>query len=287
MQKESLSLITIKTLLAVLLLAGIGTIIIGGGYIIGEYSKNTENDQIIKQTDQEENYYDFLKKKCAGGKCCLRSLKIMKENNYKEVDQNGNCLEGLEKSFLPLKGTRGFCRNSLEWCQSIQTKIISIATNKSKYYLGEQVKITIKNETDGIMYIPKYITIERFNDGEWESVERRSCPWDKLSYDDGYFFEAHSSNIYDWDQKEKRCDMSNFMTNYKQVPAGKYRVKIPRSIREEEKNKEEIIYSNEFMIGEKEKYCIDEENNRREVGEIWSGRKAQLCLWSAMNLGMF
>ena len=43
MKKESLSVMTVKTLLAVLLFAGIGTIIIGGGYIIGEYSKISNN----------------------------------------------------------------------------------------------------------------------------------------------------------------------------------------------------------------------------------------------------
>ncbi len=271
MKKESLSIMTVKTLLAVIIFAGMGTIIIGGGYIIWEYGKNGTANQITKPADQEtENYYDALEKKCDDGKCCLRSLKIMKENNYKEIDQNGKCPEGFEESFLPLKGIAGFCENSLKWCQPIQTKIISIKTDKIEYFTGEQVKIAIKNETDGIMYIPEYITIERFYDNKWEGIVRRTCPWDRLSYNDGYYFEAHSNNIYDWNQEERGCDMSKFMTYHKQVIAGKYRVKIPRSIREEERNKEEIIYSNEFTIREKENYCVDEENNRREIGEIWS-----------------
>ncbi len=43
MKKEPLSIMTVKTLLAVVIFAGVGTIIIGGGYIIGEYSKICDN----------------------------------------------------------------------------------------------------------------------------------------------------------------------------------------------------------------------------------------------------
>ena len=46
MKKESLSIMTVKTLLAVIIFAGMGTIIIGGAYIIGEYSKNSNNQSI-------------------------------------------------------------------------------------------------------------------------------------------------------------------------------------------------------------------------------------------------
>ena len=146
LKKEPFSLITVKMLLVVLLFAGIGVIIICGVCLIGKYYKDKASNKIAEPINQEvENYYDLLEKKCAGYRCCLRSLKIMKENNYKEVNQNGSCQKSFEKSFLPLKGTRGFCRNSLEWCQPVQTKIISITTNKIKYFVGEQVKITIKN----------------------------------------------------------------------------------------------------------------------------------------------
>ena len=43
MKKEALSVMTVKTLLAVLLFAGMGTIIVGGGCIIWEYSKKSNN----------------------------------------------------------------------------------------------------------------------------------------------------------------------------------------------------------------------------------------------------
>ena len=53
MPKEPLSIITVKTLLAVIIFTGIGTIIVGGGWLIGEHYKNKANDKIVKPVDQE------------------------------------------------------------------------------------------------------------------------------------------------------------------------------------------------------------------------------------------
>ena len=116
MKKESLSVMTVKTLLAVLLFAGIGTIIIGGGYIVGEYSKNTENKITTKPVNQEtENYYDLLEKKCDGDNCCVSSLEYMKENNYKEADDSGRCSEGFDRDMMA-------CITSYHWCVPIKEK---------------------------------------------------------------------------------------------------------------------------------------------------------------------
>ncbi|MEA1937104.1 MAG: hypothetical protein U9N04_03260 [Patescibacteria group bacterium] len=113
-KKESLQNTTVKTFLAVLLFAGMGTIIIGGGYIIGEYSKNVTSDQIIKPINQEtENYYDLLKKKCAGSSCCLSSFEYMKKNNYKEADENYKCPDGFKAGGLR-------CESSLNWCEPME-----------------------------------------------------------------------------------------------------------------------------------------------------------------------
>ncbi len=57
MKKESLSVMTVKTFLTVLLFAGIGTIIIGGGYIILEYYKDGMSD---KTKWSEENSGEYL-----------------------------------------------------------------------------------------------------------------------------------------------------------------------------------------------------------------------------------
>ena len=52
-EKEPFSLMTVKTLLAILLFMGMGVIIIGGGYIIGEYYKKTlRNNLVISDSDK-------------------------------------------------------------------------------------------------------------------------------------------------------------------------------------------------------------------------------------------
>ena len=59
---------TVKTLLAVLLFAGIGTIIIGGGYIVGEYSKisnNQTNNKIWNSIYKcSEEHPEFCDRSC-------------------------------------------------------------------------------------------------------------------------------------------------------------------------------------------------------------------------------
>ena len=112
-KKEPLSFMTIKTLLGILLFTGMGTIIIGGVYIIGEHYKNKASNQIMKPVDQEtENYYDLLEKKCDDS-CCLSSSKRMRANNYKKADKNGKCPEGFYMDMLK-------CVTSYQWCEPME-----------------------------------------------------------------------------------------------------------------------------------------------------------------------
>ncbi|MCK4799751.1 hypothetical protein KAS31_02125 [Candidatus Parcubacteria bacterium] len=53
MKKESSSIITVKTLLAVVIFTGLGTIIIGGGYLIGGHYKNVTENRITKSIVKE------------------------------------------------------------------------------------------------------------------------------------------------------------------------------------------------------------------------------------------
>jgi len=112
-QKEPLSLMIAKTVLAIAVFTGLGTIIIGGGVVIMKYYNSEVNNRIIEPVDQEENYYDVLEKKCDNDSCCLSSLKIIRENNYKEADKDYKCLDGFK-----LGGLR--CVGSLIWCEPIK-----------------------------------------------------------------------------------------------------------------------------------------------------------------------
>ena len=94
MKKESLQTTTVKTLLAILLFAGVGTIIFGGGYIIGEYSKNRINNQTIEQVNNIEglniigNYVNGVMSMCAQNcnRYYIGSHEIV--NELKDVDGN-------------------------------------------------------------------------------------------------------------------------------------------------------------------------------------------------------
>lgn len=114
MKKEALSIAIIKILLAILLFTGMGTIIIGGGYIIWKYSKCVTNNQITKPINQEtENYYGVLEKKCNDNSCCLASLRVMRENNYKEANENSKCPEGFNGNMMR-------CITSYQWCEPME-----------------------------------------------------------------------------------------------------------------------------------------------------------------------
>ncbi|MCK5123358.1 MAG: hypothetical protein KAQ87_04415 [Candidatus Pacebacteria bacterium] len=120
MKKESLSAVFVKTLLAVLLFAGIGTIIIGGGYIIWEYGKNKAENKIAEPVNQE-TYYQKLAEDCEKFKkskfvtdydCCLQSVEIMQKGNFKLASES-ICPDGFQINSL-------WCGGAYSWCEPIK-----------------------------------------------------------------------------------------------------------------------------------------------------------------------
>ena len=204
MKKESLLIMTVKILLAVVIFTGIGVIIFGGGCIIWEYSKNETSNKIAKPVGQEaENYYDVLEKKCAGDSCCLSSLKAMKANDYKEVDKNGKCPDGFE-----LGGLR--CESSLSWCGEIPEKTEQ-KQSKSKWEVMEERNL--KNICDGDDCCLSSLKVLQKNNNYIKVYKNHKCP------------EGFSRNA--------------------------------------------MICENSLEWCEPE-YCLDNQNNRRKIGEIWS-----------------
>ena len=55
---------TVKTLLIVVIFAGMGTIIISGGYLIGEYCKDRMANKSVKQIPAEEFCTDNILEDC-------------------------------------------------------------------------------------------------------------------------------------------------------------------------------------------------------------------------------
>ena len=70
MIKEALSTMTARTVLIVVIF-GMGMIIVGNGYLIWEFYKNTENEIItipVNHNQETENYYNLLEKNCKNSK---------------------------------------------------------------------------------------------------------------------------------------------------------------------------------------------------------------------------
>jgi len=87
MKKESLLIRTVKTLLAVIIFTGVGTIIIGGAWLIGKQYKT--NDKIVKSVNQET---EAVSKKDIS-ECEKISVKFRKEECYAEIaKQDSNIL---------------------------------------------------------------------------------------------------------------------------------------------------------------------------------------------------
>ena len=112
-KKEHFLFMALKTPVIVLIVVVFITIIVGGGAMIMKYYNNRVDNKITKPVDQiTENYYDVLEKKCKTD-CCLSSLKIIRENNYKETDKNGECAEGFYMNTMK-------CITPYQWCVPIK-----------------------------------------------------------------------------------------------------------------------------------------------------------------------
>ena len=146
MKKESLSTMTVKIFLAVIIFAGMGVIIIGGGCIVWEYSKCVTDNQTTKPVEREtENYYDLLEEKCKTI-CCLDSLKIMKENKYKEADEGGRCPDGFEKNMIK-------CPSSLEWCRLAEyERILCDPIKRHDFDYNDNNKFPCRDCPDGYFF---------------------------------------------------------------------------------------------------------------------------------------
>ncbi len=102
-QKEPLSLMIAKTILAIAVFTGIGTIIFGGGVVIMKYYGNEANNKIVEPVNQETGNCAKAGESvgsCVGCKKCCQGLQPMVNLKY-----NGECVN------LPAPGSGGVCSN--------------------------------------------------------------------------------------------------------------------------------------------------------------------------------
>ena len=111
-------------------------LVVAGYFYLSKISEKNNYQTVQESKDQvEKDYYDLLEEKCAGQSCCLSSLKLMKENSYKE------CING--KCQLDFKCNGMGCESSLSWCEpkKEQKKKSEINTSDWKTYRNEKLGI--------------------------------------------------------------------------------------------------------------------------------------------------
>ena len=136
---------------------------------------------------------------------------------------------------------------------------IVIATDKTSYEQRESVKVTIKNNTAGekIYWSPFYI-VERLDKGNWLGVRKILHRCEVSVAQAGIIsVEPHRIIEYEWNQKEEWCHdnwWGESKTISKQVPPGRYRVKVVASNPRTGEGRQAYYpdnrpyYSNEFII---------------------------------------
>ncbi len=161
----------------------------------------------------------------------------------------------------PCQEPQHTCKCSNGKCEKVKIKEVKevvIATDKMEYEIGEEVKITIENNSnEQKMSYPSYV-IEMFENNIWTHIKqiRRPCV---MVYEEIGFITIKSGDKleYEWNQEETECSepvdqfSSKMISN--QVSAGKYRVSS--RIFGSRLLDGNIIYSNEFII--KEKSVVD------------------------------
>lgn len=258
MEKESLSIMTVKILLAVIIFTGMGTIIVGGGYLIMSVPKTDlpiTNPIIETQCEVDSDClmafvpaYDYICPSCdisSEEYQCLTMSEIKKlKNRGEQKDESVLC------SPCPLEFDRYVCECKNGKCEKVKKDLVedvSITTDKTEYEIGETVEITIINNKSEAIYFypycfPPYYSISRLEKNDWNLVDQ-NCECEFMC-DDGtlisrpkivkeyslHFFEFESPQAGKWKQKEcvskkQMCgDESYTAVIEEQAEAGKYKI---------------------------------------------------------------
>ena len=149
MKKESLSIMIIKTLLGVIIFTGMGIIIVGGVYIIGEYYK-TSNDQSPKNNKTwnfthkcSEEHPEFCDRSCQVDSDCKSVCGCGCLNLEEKCQSNSNCL-----ITIPCECENGKCEKVKEEKEDNQNdyfinKDLGIKFDYSS--IGLKEKLIVKN----------------------------------------------------------------------------------------------------------------------------------------------
>ncbi len=255
MKKEPLSIMTVKTLLAVIIFAGIGTIIIGGAYLIGKQSiiSLPSSDKSECKIDSDCAFTYTGSRVCAP---CDTSREDYKCLNWEEIEKMGERKIFHHVVCKPCQEPQHNCTCSNGKCSKVEkpTQQVTITTDKMEYEQGEMVEITVKNGSDKII---SYLAGQRdcntlpYNIYQFSNEKTKwitvfpFAPICATYIGAGVpiFKELNigESIEFIWNQK---------LSNSIQAPNGKYKISMKYAESKSTENLKEI-YSNEFTIKEK------------------------------------
>ena len=200
-QRKSLQVTTVKTLLAILLFTGMGTIIIGGGYIISKHYKNTTNNQPILLSENISLVTDKTEYQTG------EEVKLTIENN---LDEEIEFYVVVAEKFNNNKWEEiRFDIECLGLCMKIQT-VINPKNNKS--FLWDQ-KDNIGSQIIGGKF--------RFKIGIWDNAwNSNGLPPIFNYYSNEFTIKSDSAEVDDWNYCEENSDC---------VPCGDNCISIERS----------------------------------------------------------
>ena len=312
-KKEPFSLMTVKTLLAVLLFTGMGVIIIGGGYIIVRYTIISPNKIDMSITNPVIETQCEIDSDCklayTGSNICLpcdtsieeykclslEETKKIEEKRFKRmVDDNIFCERCLEKP-------QHICVCSNGKCEKVKEGLIeevTVATDKMEYEQGENINFTLYNNYNrSIWYVPGTPhcntvpcdtiphKIYKYFNSSWEEAYcwGRTCSEDTIGSPFYKELSANNSTSFYWKQ-----DLYDYYTGTSNIEAGKYKILMIYRENSTEDSLDNEVYSNEFTI--KEKAALDPRCSEKVIGmgqkmpdgavtscpRVWSGYEFDL-----------
>ena len=295
-KKERLSLMTVKTLLAILLFTGMAVIIIGGGYIIVKYtliSPDKTDLPIINpivEAQCEVNsdcYLVYVSDKDYVCQPCDRSsekYQCLTVGEMKKLKNKGNKIdESVLCSSCSSEFDKYTCKCANGKCEKVKIEEVEdvvITIDKMEYEIGEEVEITITNNQNEPIYISPYnfssllnYSISKFENDSWkltsqDRVLRSSCYNNTLMrisiIPPAYISEFKSPQVDKWEQtecffKEQMCGDELYSAVVKeQVETGKYKIRFCYW------NEEDVDLVVDYIAQDDKKKCIESEFTIKE-----------------------
>ena len=245
-QRELFSLATIKTLLAILIFTALGTIILGGGYMIANYSKwcgqdlNSDRKIIINK----EHKICQIDSDCAHimTECSCNCGQAVNKKYKDEYDKLRDLKCGSYQGKLCSMICNGIPKCVDNICQLVdENEDVSMTTDKTEYQMGEEVKLTVENNLN--KEIELKVGFQNYKNNKWEDISSnvfcfysgRECESIKIS--------SKSKKELNWNQKVPWSD-----ENLKGLCRFKIRIWDDDNNTTAMADFPSIYYSNEFTI---------------------------------------